>query len=62
MYFTEESLAGAFQSRGDFVCERIQMQHRVIENRRKQVAMNRSWVQAVFKYSPGESEANHPGR
>ena len=62
VYFTEESLAGAFESRGDFVCERIQMQHRVIENRRKQVAMNRSWVQAVFKYSPGESEANHPGR
>eukprot|EP00887_Chlorella_sp_A99_P007498 scaffold2.g7498.t1 len=51
-FFTEAFLRQLFGSQG-FVCEYVRVQERVVENRRQGSAMDRRWVQAVFRYEPG---------
>ncbi|KAF8061094.1 Mettl6 [Scenedesmus sp. PABB004] len=55
-YYTQEGLAALFAAAG-FVCEASLVHARVVENRKTRVRMPRRWVQAVFRYAPGEAAA-----
>ncbi|KAF9616980.1 hypothetical protein IFM89_033050 [Coptis chinensis] len=53
-YFSQEFLASLFKENG-FEAEEIGLCCKQVENRSRELVMNRRWMQAVFRYSDGNT-------
>ncbi|KAL5698646.1 hypothetical protein ACHQM5_029657 [Ranunculus cassubicifolius] len=53
-YFSEEFLTSLFKENG-FQVEQVDLHCKQVENRSRELIMNRRWIQGVFRYSDGNS-------